>query len=135
MIDFKKKSHRIKILSTIFILSIIYVQFVYQHFTNEKKSEYLYTELQKSHLENGKYKRDGILWTDRKSTMPLSGLVYDFAENGKRIDFGMLVDGHQDGIWRFFHENGVPSMENIYEDGEFIRTTKRWDSEGNEIEL
>tara|TARA_A100001011_G_C13867615_1_gene657645 strand:+ start:143 stop:550 length:408 start_codon:yes stop_codon:yes gene_type:complete len=135
VIDFKKKSHRIKILSTIFILSIIYVQFVYQHFTNEKKSEYLYTELQKSHLENGKYKRDGILWTDRKSTMPLSGLVYDFAENGKRIDFGMLVDGHQDGIWRFFHENGVPSMENIYEDGEFIRTTKRWDSEGNEIEL
>ena len=135
MIDFKKKSHPIKILSTIFILSIIYVQFVYPHFTNEKKSEYLYTELQKSHLENGKYKRDGILWTDRKSTMPLTGLVYDFAENGIRIDFGMLVNGHQDGIWRFFHDNGVPSMENIYEDGEFIRTTKRWDYEGNEIEL
>ena len=135
MIDFKKKSHSIKALSTLFILSIIYVQFVHPHFYNEKESEYLYTELQKSHMENGKYKRDGILWTDRKSTTPLTGLVYDFAENGKRIDFGMLVDGHQDGIWRFFHENGVPSMENIYEEGEFIRTTKRWNSEGNEIEL
>ena len=135
MIDFNKKSHRIKILSSIFILSIIYVQFVHPHFYNEKESEYLYTELQKSHMENGKYKRDGILWMERKSLLPLTGLVYDFAENGKRIDFGMLVDGHQDGIWRFFHENGVPSMENIYEDGEFIRTTKRWNSEGNEIEL
>ena len=135
MINLNEKSHRIKILSTIFIIFIIYFQFVHPHFTNEKKSEYLYTELQKSHLENGKYKRDGILWTYRKSTTPLTGLVYDFAENGKRIDFGMLVDGHQDGIWKFFHENGVPSMENIYEDGEFIRTTKRWDSEGKEIEL
>ena len=96
---------------------------------------YLYTELQKSHLENGRYKRDGILWTDRKSTTPLTGLVYDFAENGERIDFGMLVDGHQDGVWRFFHDNGVPNMENIYEDGEFISTTKRWDYEGKEIEL
>ena len=135
MINFKNKSHRIKILSTIFIIFIIYFQFVHPHFTDEKKSEYLYTELQKSHLENGKYKRDGILWTNRKTSRPLTGLVYDFAENGKRIDFGMLVDGHQDGIWRFFHENGVPSMENMYEDGEFIRTTKRWDSEGKEIEF
>ena len=40
----------------------------------------------------------------------------------------MLVDGHQD-LWRFFHDNGVSNMENIYEDGEFIRTTKRWDYE------
>ena len=135
MIDFKNKSHSIKALSALFILSIIYVQFVHPHFYNEEKSEYLYTELQKSHMENGKYKRDGIMWMERKSLLLLTGLVYDFAENGKRIDFGMLVDGHQDGIWRFFHENGVPSMENIYEDGEFIETTKRWDSEGKEIEL
>ena len=86
-------------------------------------------------MEKGKYKRDGILWTNRKTSKPLTGLVYDFAENGKRIDFGMLVDGHQNGIWKFFHENGVPSMENIYEDGEFIRTTKRWDSEAKEVDI
>ena len=70
MIDFKNKSHSIKALSTLFILSIIYVQFVHPHFYNEKKSEYLYTELQKSHMENGKYKRDGIMLMERKS-LPL----------------------------------------------------------------
>ena len=135
MINFNKKSHRIKILSTLFILSIIYFQFVHPHLYNEKESEYLYTELQKSHLENGKYKRDGIMWMERKSSLPLTGLVYDFAENGKRIDFGMLVNGHQDGVWKFFHENGLPSMENIYRNGEFINTAKRWDSDGKELEL
>ena len=86
-------------------------------------------------MENGKYKRDGIMWMERKTSLPLNGLVYDFAENGKRIDFGMLVNGHQDGVWKFFHENGLPSMENIYKDGEFINTTKRWDSDGKELEL
>ena len=43
-------------------------------------------------MENGKYKRDGIMWMERKSSLPLTGLVYDFAENGKRIDFGMFSD-------------------------------------------
>mgnify|MGYP001227495968 CR=1 FL=1 len=51
------------------------------------------------------------------------------------IDFGILVNGHQDGVWKFFHENGLPSMENVYRDGEFINTTKRWDSDGKELEL
>ena len=82
-------------------------------------------------MENGKYKRDGIIWMERSTSILLTGLVYDFAENGKRIDFGMLVNGHQDGVWRFFHENGLPSMENVYEDGKFIKTAQRWDNNGN----
>ena len=135
MINLNNKSHRIKILSTSFILSIIYFQFVHPHFHNEKGIEYLYTELQKSHIKNGKYKRDGILWMERNTQKPLNGLVFDYAENGKRIDFGMLVNGHQDGVWRFFHENGQPSMENIYKNGKFIKTAQRWDSKGIELEM
>ncbi len=86
-------------------------------------------------MENGKYKRDGIIWMERKTQKPLNGLVFDYAENGKRIEFGMLVNGHQNGVWRFFHENGLPSMENVYEDGKFINTIKRWDSKGIELEM
>ena len=40
----------------------------------------------------------------RKTEEPLNGLVYDYAENGKRIEFGYLVNGYQDGSWKFFHE-------------------------------
>ena len=69
----KSKSHRIKILSTLFILSIIYVQFVHPYFNNQKKGEYLYTELQKSHMENGKYKRDGIMWMEKLTELQLDG--------------------------------------------------------------
>ena len=36
--NLNEKSHRIKILSTIFIIFIIYFQFVHPHFNNEKKS-------------------------------------------------------------------------------------------------
>ena len=135
MTNFNNKSHRIKILSTFFILSIIYFQFVHPHFRNEKEIKYLYTELQKSHMKNGKYKRDGIIWMERDNLMPLTGLVYDFAENGKRIDFGILMNGHQNGVWRFFHKNGLPSMENVYENGKFFNTIRRWDSKGIELEM
>ena len=126
MMNLNEKSHRIKILSTIFIIFIIYFQFVHPHFNNEKKSEYLYTELQKSHLENGRYKRDGILWTDRKSTTPLTGLVYDFAENGKELisecwwmvikmgygDFSMIM-GYQ--IWKTFMK--TENLSELRKDG------------------
>ena len=82
-------------------------------------------------MKNGKYKRDGILWMERKTQKPLNGLVFDYAENGKRIDFVMLVNGHQDGVWRFFHGNGQPSMDNIYKNGKFIKTAQRWDNNGS----
>ena len=62
MIYFNNKSHRIKILPTSFILSIIYFQFVHPHFYNEKEIEYLYTELQKSHMKNGKFIRTALRW-------------------------------------------------------------------------
>ena len=65
-----------------------------------------------------------------KTEEPLNGLVYDYAENGKRIEFGYLVNGYQDGTWKFFYENGKPSMENIYKNGKFIETTQRWDGDG-----
>ena len=68
---------------------------------------------QKSHMHKGKYKRDDNFWMVRKTEEPLNGLVYDYAENGKRIEFGYLINGYQDGNWTFFHENGKPSMENI----------------------
>ena len=70
---------------------------------------------------------------ERKTENPLNGLVYDYAENGERIDFGYLVNGYQDGVWTFFHDNGQPSMENIYKNGKFIKTTHRWDMYGQLI--
>ena len=108
------------ILLTIFFLSTFFFQFVFV----EDGDGYLYTEFQKSHMQEGKYKRDVNFWMVRKTGEPLSGLVYDYAENGERIEFGYLINGSQDGTWRFFHENGKPSMENIYKNGKFIETTQ-----------
>ena len=133
--NFNNAGHRIKLFTSLSILSIIVLQFAYDYFFNVDIDNYLYTELQKSHIDNGKYKREGIVWMERRTGKPLTGLVYDFAGNGKRIEFGMLEKGYQNGIWKFFHENGLPSMENVYRDGEFINTTKRWDKEGKVLEL
>ena len=132
--DFNDKNRRRKILTTVFFISIIYFEFISPYFFNKEKGDFLYTELQESHMEHGKYKRDGILWMERNTEEPLTGLVYDYTEGGKRIEFGMLFDGHQHGFWRFFHENGKPSMENVYVFGEFQETTKRWDKDGNLLE-
>ncbi len=128
--DFNNKNHSRKILVTVLFISIIYFEFISPYFFDKEEGDFLYTELQESHMENGKYKREGIMWMERKTEEPLTGLVYDYTEGGKRIEFGMLYEGHQHGIWRFFHENGVPSMENIYVFGEFQETTKRWDMDG-----
>ena len=117
----------------ILIFLTIHQKYIFKH-SSEIKSSYLYTELQHSHMENGKYKRIGILWMDRKTVKPLNGLVYDYARDGSRIEFGFLKNGYQDGVWNFFHENGQASMENIYINGEFIETTKRWDVNGALIE-
>ena len=38
------------------------------------------------------------------------------------------------GLGKFFHENGKPSMENIYKNGKFIETIQRWDKDGNLLE-
>ncbi len=111
---------------TVFFLSTFLLQFAFE----EDDNGYLYTELQQSHMENGKYKRDGIMWMKRKTEAPLTGLVYDYTESGRKIEFGFLKNGYQDGVWNFFHENGQPSMENIYVNGEFIKTTKKWDMDG-----
>ena len=121
---------RLIILITIFFVATFFLKFIF--FKNDLG--YRYTELQKSHFENGKYKRDDTFWMERKTENPLNGLVYDYAENGERIDFGYLVNGYQDGTWKFFHENGKPSMENIYKNGKFIETTQRWDSDGKLLE-
>lgn len=123
-------NNRLIIYLTVFFLSTLLLQFAF----NGSKSNYLYTELQQSHTENGKYQRDGIMWFDRETEVPLNGLVYDYSENGKRIEFGFLKNGYQDGVWYFFHENGQPSMENIYVDGDFINTTKKWDMDGTLID-
>ena len=133
--NFNIAGNRIKLFTSLSILSIITFQFAYDYLFNVDVDKFLYTELQKSHIANGKYKREGIVWMERKTGKPLTGLVYDHAENGQRIEFGMLENGYQNGIWKFFHENGKPSMENVYVNGKFISTTKRWDSDGNEIGL
>ena len=119
-------NNRIIILLTVFFLSTFFFQFVFV----EDSDGYLYTELQESHIEEGEYKRNDNFWMVRKTEEPLNGLVYDYVENGEKIEFGYLVNGYQDGTWKFFHENGKPSMENIYKNGKFIGTTKRWDSDG-----
>ena len=119
----------------IILLAVFFVStFFFQTIFVEDSDGYLYTELQESHMQEGKYKRDDNFWMVRKTEEPLNGLVYDYAENGKRIEFGYLVNGYQDGTWKFFHENGKPSMENIYKNGKFIETTQRWDSDGKLLE-
>ena len=123
-------NNRIIILGSIFFLLTFFFQFVFI----EDGDEYLYTELQESHTQEGKYARDDNFWMVRKTEEPLDGLVYDYAENGKRIEFGYLVNGYQDGTWKFFHENGKPSMENIYKNGKFIKTAQRWDNDGKLLE-
>ena len=133
--NFNIVGHRVMLFTSLSILSIILFQFAFDNLFNVDADNFLYTELQKSHIDNGKYKREGIVWMERRTSKPLTGLVYDYAGNGKRIEFGMLEKGYQNGIWKFFHENGQPSMENVYENGKFMSTTKRWDSDGNEIDL
>ena len=119
-------NNRVLILLTVFFLSTLFFQFVFV----EDNDDYLYTELQESHMQEGKYKRDDNFWMVRKTEVPLNGLVYDYAENGEKIEFGYLVNGYQDGTWTFFHQNGQPSMKNIYKNGKFIKTSQRWNSDG-----
>ena len=123
-------NNRVIILLTVFFVSTFFFQIIFV----ENSDGYLYTELQESHMQEGKYKRDDNFWMVRKTEEPLNGLVYDYAENGKKIEFGYLVNGYQDGTWKFFHENGKPSMENIYKNGNFIETTQKWDSDGKLLE-
>ena len=123
-------NNRFIILLSVFFALIFFFQIIFV----EDSDGYLYTELQESHMQEGKYKRDDNFWMVRKTEEPLNGLVYDYAENGKRIEFGYLVNGYQDGTWKFFHENGKPSMENMYKNGKFIETTQRWDSDGKLLE-
>ena len=85
-------------------------------------------------MEEGKYKKNDDFWMERKTEEPLNGLVYDYSENGKRIEFGYLVNGYQDGTWTFFHENGQPSMQNFYKNGKLIKTFKKWNSDGTLLE-
>ena len=70
---------------------------------------------------------------ERKTEIPLNGLVYDHLENGKRIEFGYLVNGYQDGPWTFFNDNGTPSMTNLYKNGKFMETIQRWNMHGKLI--
>ena len=122
-------NNRLIVLLTIFFAFAFFFQFI----LIRTDSGYLYTELQKSHFENGKYRRINNLWMVRKVEIPLNGLVYDHLENGKRIEFGYLVNGYQDGTWTFFHDNGTPSMTNLYKNGKFMETTQRWDIHGKLI--
>ena len=132
--NINNKSNTRKLLVSVLFISILYFGFLSPYFFDKKEENFLYTELQQSHLENGKYKRDGIMWMKRKTEEPLNGLVYDFTKNEKKIEFGMFYEGHQHGIWRFYHKNGQPSMENVYVFGEFKETTKKWDVNGVLIE-
>ena len=119
-------NNRVIVLLSVFFALTFFFQFIFI----ENGDGYLYTELQESHMQEAKYKRDDNFWMVRKTEEPLNGLVYDYSKNGQRIEFGYLVNGYQDGTWKFFHENGKPSMENIYKNGKFIETTQRWDSDG-----
>ena len=123
-------NNRVIILLTIFFLSTFFFQFIFV----KDGDSYLYTELQENQMEEGKYKKNDDFWMERKTEEPLNGLVYDYSENGKRIEFGYLVNGYQDGTWTFFHENGQPSMQNFYKNGKFVKTFKRWNSDGTLIE-
>ena len=53
-------------------------------------------------MENGKYKRDGIMWMERKTSLPLTGLVYDFAENGKKWGEYILHRKEKSGQFTMF---------------------------------
>ena len=119
-------NNRVLILLTVFFLSTLFFQFIFV----EDNDDYLYTELQESHMQEGKYKRDDNFWMVRKTEVPLNGLVYDYAENGEKIEFGYIVNGYQDGTWTFYHKNGQPSMKNIYKNGRFIKTSQKWNSDG-----
>ena len=119
-------NNRVLILLTVFFLSTLFFQFIFV----EDNDDYLYTELQESHMQEGKYKRDDNFWMVRKTEVPLNGLVYDYAENGEKIEFGYIVNGYQDGTWTFYHKNGQPSMKNIYKNGKFIKTSQKWNSDG-----
>ena len=87
-------NNRIIILLTIFFVSTFFFQIIFV----EDSDGYLYTELQESHMQEEKYKRDDNFWMVRKTEEPLNVLVYDYAENGKRIEFGYLINGYQDGL-------------------------------------
>ena len=118
----------------IFLLTIFSAfVFIFQFISIKTNSGYLYTELQKSHFENGKYRIINNLWMECKTEIPLSRLVFDHLENGKRIEFGYLINRYQDRTWTFFHDNSTPSMTNLYKNGEFVETTQSWDIHGNLI--
>ena len=70
---------------------------------------------------------------ERRTEMPLNGLVYDHLENGKKIEFGYLVNGYQDGTWTFFHDSDIPSITNLCKNGKFMETNQRWNIHGKLI--
>ena len=81
-------NNRVLILSTVFALAFIFLQFA----SNEGEIGFFYSQLQKSKLNDGKYKRNNNFWMGRETEEPLKGLVYDYSENSIRIKFGLLVN-------------------------------------------
>ena len=75
-------NNRVIVLLSVFFALTFFFQFIFI----ENGDGYLYTELQESHMQEGKYKRDDNFWMVRKTEKPLNGLVYDYLENGKKLN-------------------------------------------------
>jgi len=62
---------------------------------------------------------------------PYSGPVYSTNDSGTGKDaVGTLKDGHEDGLWTKYYENGIKSEEGIYRNGNEVGTWKYWHDNG-----
>lgn len=84
-------------------------------------------------MGNAKYKI--FFRIKRKTEILLNGLVYYHLKNSKGIKFGYLVNSYQDGTWTFFHDNGTPSMKNVYKNDIYIKAPQSRDMHDNFINL
>ena len=75
-------------------------------------------------------RKPGDLWVDRSNT-PFNGMVYGYMGNDERVEWGKLVDGKQEGIWKFFHPNGQVMSEMFFEDGDMKELIGRWNEDGS----
>ena len=59
-----------------------------------------------------------------------NGMVYGYFDD-ERVEWGKLVDGKQEGIWKFFHPNGQVMSEMFFEDGDMKEVMGRWNEDGS----
>ena len=70
------------------------------------------------YYEDEKPRRKWLLKKYSDNTMVLHGLYEEFYEDGTKFCEGEYADGKRDGVWKFWHPNGLLAKEGIYRESQ-----------------